>query len=56
MNWECSSTLIGPAPEPFGGVKMINIIKLQLQSQFQRFVIPNFVRVLANKRYKTYGA
>ena len=34
--------------------KRSNSIKFQLQSQFQRFFIPNFVCVLTNKRYKTY--
>ena len=32
---------------PCGGVKRSNIIKLQLQSQFQRFFIPNFVCVFS---------
>ena len=31
-----------------------NIIKFWLQSQFQRFFIPNFVCVLTNIPYKTY--
>ena len=39
---------------PWGGVKRSNIFKFQLQSQFQRFFITNFVFVLTNKRYKTY--
>ena len=39
---------------PWGGVKRSNMIKFQLQSQFQRFFIPNFVCVLTNERYKTY--
>ena len=33
---------------------MSNIYKFQLQSQFQRFLIPNFVCVLTSERYKTY--
>ena len=35
---------------PWGQVKRSNTIKFQLQSQFQRFFIPNFVCVLTNKR------
>ena len=33
---------------------MSNIIKFPLQSQSQRLLIPNFVCVLTNERYKTY--
>ena len=40
----------GPAPS--GGVKRSNIIKFQLQSQFQRFLFQT-VCVLINERYKT---
>ena len=39
---------------PCGGVKRSNIIKFQLQSQFQRFLYQTLVCVLTNKRYKTY--
>ena len=39
---------------PAGGVKRSNILKLQLQSQFQRFFIQNYVCVFTNKRYITY--
>ena len=37
-----------------GGVNRSNINKFQLQSQFQRLFIPNFVCVLTNERYTTY--
>ena len=40
--------------EPWGGVKRSNIIKFQLQSQFQRFLFQTLFFVLANERYKTY--
>ena len=33
---------------------MSNIIKFQLQSQFERFFMKNFVCDLTNERYKTY--
>ena len=39
---------------PWGGAKGSNIIKSQLQSQFQRFLNLNFVCLLTNERYKTY--
>ena len=39
---------------PWGGAKRSNIIKSELQSQFQRFLKPNFVYLLTNERYKTY--
>ena len=39
---------------PCGGVKRSNIIKFQLQSQFQRFLYQTLVCVLTNKIYKTY--
>ena len=42
-----------PPPGPWGGVKRSNIIKFQLQSQYQYF-IPNCVCFLTNKRYITY--
>ena len=49
------ATAIFPRPlGPMGGVKRSNIIKFQLQSQFQRIVIQNFVFVLTNEKYKTY--
>ena len=48
----------GPAPwGPGEGPKsqiLLNTIKFQLQSQFQRFFKPNFVCLLKNERYKTY--
>ena len=43
-----------PSGEGPKGQKSINIIKFQLQSQFQRFLKPNFVCLLTNERYKTY--
>ena len=39
---------------PWGGAKRSSIIKSQLQSQFQRFLILKFVCLLTNERYKTY--
>ena len=39
---------------PWGGAKRSNIVKFQLQSQYERFFILNFVCVLTNERYKTY--
>ena len=39
---------------PWGGAKRSNIIKSELQSQFQRFLKPNFVCLLTNERYITY--
>ena len=47
-------------PRPLGlwegpkGQISLDIIKFQLLSQFQRFLNPNFVCLLTNKRYKTY--
>ena len=38
---------------PSGGAKRSNIIKSELQSQFQRFFKPNFVYLLTNERYIT---
>ena len=35
-------------------VKRLNFINFRLQSQCQRFFIPNFVCVLRNKRYNIY--
>ena len=50
-----TSNCFWPRPlGPWGGAKRSNIILLQLQSQFQRFLYQNFVCVLINKRYKTY--
>ena len=58
MNGACNGTFFGPAPlGPGEGPKgqiSLNIIKFQLQSQFQRFFKPNFVCLLTNERYKTY--
>ena len=52
MNGACNSTIFWPCPlGPWGGVK--NIIKFQLQSQFQRFLY-QILCALTNKRYKTY--
>ena len=46
---------LGPHPlGPWGGAKRSNIIKSELQSQFQRFLKPNFVYLLANEIYITY--
>ena len=45
---------LGPRPlGPSGGAKRSNIIKSELQSQFQRFFKPNFVYLLTNERYIT---
>ena len=45
---------LGPHPlGPWGGAKSSNIIKSELQSQFQRFK-PNFVYLLTNDIYITY--
>ena len=50
-----ATAFFGPRPMgPWGEVKRSNIILFQLQSQFQRFFIPNFVCVLTNERYKIY--
>ena len=38
---------------PSGGAKKSNIIKSELQSQFQRLFKPNFVYLLTNERYIT---
>ena len=39
MNGACNGTIFWPCPlVPWGGVKRSNIIKFQLQSQFQRFL------------------
>ena len=55
MYGACNVKLFLPRPlGPWGGAKRSNIIQFQLQSQFQRFFIPNFVCVLTNERYKTY--
>ena len=43
-----------PPLGPWGGSKRSNIIKFQLQSQFQRFLNQMFVCLLTNERYKTY--
>ena len=54
MNGACNSSLfLGPAPwvPHLGSDQKSNIIKFQLQSQFQRFLNQIF---LTNKRYKTY--
>ena len=56
MNGTCNGTIF-LVPRPlgiWGGFKRSNIIKSQLQSQFQRFFKPNFVCLLTNERYKTY--
>ena len=51
----CSGTFFWPRPlGPWGGAKRSNIVKFQLQSQYERFFILNFVCVLTNERYKTY--
>ena len=42
----------GPGEGPKGQISL-NIIKFQLQGQFQRF-LPNFVCLLTHERYKTY--
>ena len=49
MQQQKAKIKIGPGPGEGS-----NIIKFQLQSQFQRFFISNFVYVLTNERYKTY--
>ena len=42
--------ILGPRPlGPWGGAKRLNIIKFQLQSQFQRFLNQTLC-----ERYKTY--
>ena len=43
----------GPGEGPKGQISL-NIIKFQLQSQFQRFLNQNFVCLLTNGRYKSY--
>ena len=43
----------GPWEGPNGQI-LLNIIKIQLQSRFQRFFKPNFACLLKNERYKTY--
>ena len=56
MNGTCTAAIVlGPRPlGPWGGAKRSNIIKSELQSQFQRFFKPNFVYLLTNERYITY--
>ena len=58
MNGCVTAQFFGPAPwGPGEGPKgqiSLNIIKIQLESQFQRFFKPNFVCLLTNERYKTY--
>ena len=50
-----SVPFLGPHPlGPWGGAKRSNIIKSELQSQFQRFFKPNFVYLLTNERSITY--
>ena len=53
MNEACNSTFFAYPLGPWGGIKMINIIKLQLQTQFQRFLYQTLC-VLTIKGYKTY--
>ena len=48
--WPCPW---GPGEGPKGHISL-NIIKFQLQSQFQRFFKPNFVCLLTHETYKTY--
>ena len=44
MNGVCNCTFFGPAPlGPWGGTKRSNIIKFQLQSQFQRLLYQIYV-------------
>ena len=46
---------LSPCPlGPRGGAKRSNIIKSELQSQFQRFLNHYFVYLLTNERYITY--
>ena len=53
INEACNSTfLFGPAP--CGGVKWSISLTFDKKVNFKDF-IPNFVCVLTNKRYKTYG-
>ena len=56
--WGVQRHIFWPRPlGPWGGPKgqiSLNIIKFQLQSQFQRFFKTNFVCLLTNERYKTY--
>ena len=48
-------SFLGPHPlGPWGGAKRSNIIKSELQSQFQKIFKPNFVYLLKNERYITY--
>ena len=43
MNGACNGTFFGPAPS--GEAKRSNIIKFQLQSQFQRFVLKDIKQI-----------
>ena len=53
MNGACNSNLFAPAPWGPGEKSKVKYL-IQLQSQFQRFFIPNVVYVLTNERYKSY--
>ena len=55
MDGTCTGTIfLGPRPRgPWGGAKRLNIIKFELQSQFQRF-LNQTVYLLTNERYITY--
>ena len=55
MNGTCNGPLFGSPPlGPSGGAKRSNIIKSELQNQFQRFFKSNFVYLLTHERYITY--
>ena len=55
MNEVCNSTFfLAPPPGVLGRGQRSNIIKFQLQGQFQFFFLPNFVCLLTHERYKTY--
>ena len=55
MNGICNGTIFWPPPlGPWGGAKRSNIIKSELQSQFQRFLNQTFVYLLTYERYLTY--
>ena len=57
MNGACNVKLfLAPPPVALGRSQKVKYHLIQLQSQFQRFFIPNFVCVLTNERYKTHQA